>query len=108
MKEVESQVNDLIEALKASNTYLEYERTKEILKEDPVLKDKVDEYRVKNFELQNMEDDGHLAERIEAFAAEHAYLSEQPKVRAFLDAELAICRLLQDITDNIIESIDFE
>lgn len=108
MSEVDKQVNELIEAIRVSKTFLEYEKQKNNLKQEPELKNQVDEYRAKNFELQTMEDDGHLAERIEAFANQYAYLSEQPKVRAFLDAELALCRLLQSITDNVVDSIDFE
>lgn len=108
MNSVDEKLSELITAIKQSEIFVEYEETKEILKEDPELKRQVDDYRAKIFGLQNMEDDGHLGERIEAFAAEKAYLTDKPEVRAFLDAELALCRLLQEVTDDIVESINFE
>ena len=42
------------------------------------------------------------------FAKENMELSETPKVRAFLDAELALCRMLQEITERVVAAIDFE
>lgn len=108
MNLVDEKLSELIAAIKQSDVFAEYEETKEILKEDPELKKQVDEYRAKIFSLQNMEDDGHLGERIEAFAEEKLYLTSQPKVRSFLDAELALCRLLQEVTDEIVESMNFE
>lgn len=108
MKEVEEQLQNLISGIKQSKIYQEYELQKNNLKQEPELKEQVDEFREKNYELQTMEDDGHLAERIEAFGAQYAYLIEQPKVRAFLDAELALCRMLQEISEQLFERIDFE
>ena len=55
-----------------------------------------------------MEDDGTLQDKIENFAHANMELSEQPKVRAFLDAELALCRMLQEITQRVIKAIDFD
>lgn len=108
MSEVDNDTKQFIEAVKKSRTYQEYEKQKELLKQDPELKEKVDSYRKENFKLQNSVDDGHLGERMEAFADRYADFIEMPKVSAFLDAELNLCRMLQDATNEIIGSLNFE
>ncbi|MBP5608720.1 MAG: YlbF family regulator [Lachnospiraceae bacterium] len=108
MTEIDNELFTLIEAVKDSKTYKEYDRCRKVLKSDPELKARVDKYREDNYRLQIMEDDGTLQDKIEAFARENMELSEQPRVRAFLDAELALCRMLQEITQRVIKAIDFE
>lgn len=108
MTEIDNELFTLIEAVKESRTFKEYDRCRKVLKSDPELKARVDKYREENYRLQIMEDDGTLQDKIEAFARENMELSEQPRVRAFLDAELALCRMLQEITDRVVRAIDFD
>ncbi|MBR5420793.1 MAG: YlbF family regulator [Lachnospiraceae bacterium] len=108
MTEIDNELFTLIEAVKHSNTFKEYDRCRIALKSDPELKARVDKYREENYLLQTSEDDGTLQDRIEAFARDNMELSEMPRVRAFLDAELALCRMLQEITDRVVRAIDFE
>ncbi len=108
MVEVENELYALVVAVKHSDTYKEYDRWRNILKTNPELFKRVNEYRTENYMLQTSEDDGTLEERIEKFAAENEELSEEPRVRAFLDAELALCRMLQEITNRVVKGIDFE
>lgn len=108
MNEVDEVVQQIIGAVRNSRTYLEFEKQKEIMKQDPELKAKVDEYREENFRLQNAPDDAYAAERMEAFADKYASFIEQPKVSAFLDAELNLCRMIQEATDAVIDSLNFE
>jgi cell fate (sporulation/competence/biofilm development) regulator YlbF (YheA/YmcA/DUF963 family) len=108
MVEVENELYALVVAVKRSETYKEYDRWRNILKTNPELFERVNEYRTENYKLQTSEDDGTLEERIEKFAAENEELSEEPRVRAFLDAEVALCRMLQEITNRVVKGIDFE
>jgi cell fate (sporulation/competence/biofilm development) regulator YlbF (YheA/YmcA/DUF963 family) len=108
MTEIDNELFTLIEAVKASNTYKEYDRCRKVLKSDPELKAKVDKYREENYRLQIMEDDGTLQDKIEKFAEENRELSEEPRVHAFLEAEVALCRMLQEITLRVVRGIDFE
>ena len=108
MSEIEHEIQILIEAVKASATYKEYDRQKELLKADEELKRQVDEYRKENFLLQNASDDGHLEERMEQFSEKYADFVEMPKVSAFLDAEVNLCRMMQELSERIVASLDFE
>ena len=108
MTEVDNELFQLIEAVKHSKTYVEYDRARVTLKSDPELMERVSNYREENFKLQNSVDDGTLYDRIDKFEAENKELSEEPRVRAFLNAELALCRMLQEISEGVVEGINFE
>ncbi|MCH5260613.1 MAG: YlbF family regulator [Lachnospiraceae bacterium] len=94
--------------IQQSDTYQEYLFQREKLKKQPELYDKVNEYRQKNFDLQNETDGEDLFDRIEAFQREYAKFRENPMVEDFLRAELAFCRLMQDVNALLTAEIDFE
>lgn len=108
MNEIDDEVQSLIETVKQSKVYRQYDMQRTILKGEPELKKQVDEYRIRSYEIQNADDDEHLQERIEAFEAEYADFVEQPKVCEFLEAELDLCRMLQEVTARVVDSLNFE
>lgn len=106
---------EIIEAAKAfadkimtSDTYKEYLCQREKIKKQPELYDKVNEFRQRNFELQNGTDSEDMLDRIEAFEREYEKFRENPMVDAFLGAELALCRLMQEIYMLLADEVDFE
>ena len=94
--------------IQESDTYKEYYYQRERLKKQPGLYDKVNEFRQKNFEIQNESDSEDLFDKMEAFDREYAKFRENPMVDAFLRAELAFCRMMQDINTLLTAEIDFE
>lgn len=108
MTEVDNELFVLIEAVRHSETYKEYDRKRIALKSDPELKKRVDNYRTEIYRLQTMPDDGTLEDRIDAFEQSNLDLTEEPRAREFLEAELALCRMLQEIVDRVVSGIDFE
>ena len=106
MKNMEEALVVLIGAIKESEEYLEYTRAKEKVKEFPELKALIDEYRRRNYELQN--DENIEFEKVEEFEKEYAGLWEEPLAADFLTAELAFCRMMQEVSLRITESLDFE
>lgn len=99
---------EFAETIQKSDTYQEYYFQREKIKRQPDLYDKVNEYRQKNFELQNSADNGDLFDRMEAFEKEYEKFRENPLVDDFLRAELAFCRMMQDINELLTTEIDFE
>ncbi len=106
--EIERELYQLVEAVKHSKNCREYYRWRKVLESDPELFERVNVFRKAAYELQISEDDGTLEDRIEKYMAENAELTEEPRVRAFLDAELDLCRMLQTITDKVVRGIDFK
>ena len=56
MNEVEEAVDRLANALLNSDVYLEYKSKLEQVKKDPELKRQIDEFRMRNYELQQSPD----------------------------------------------------
>lgn len=94
--------------IQQSDTYKEYRNQREKLKKHPELYDKVNEFRQRNFDIQNESDSEDLFDKMEAFEREYAKFRENPMVEDFLRAELAFCRMMQDINVLLTAEIDFE
>ena len=94
--------------IQESDTYKEYWYQREKIKKQPELYEKVNEFRQKNFDLQNESDSEDLFDRMEAFEQEYAKFRQNPMVEDFLRAELAFCRMMQDINVLLTSEIDFE
>ena len=94
--------------IQQSDTYKEYWQQREKLKKQPDLYDKVNEFRQRNFDIQNESDSEDLFDKMEAFEREYAKFRENPMVEDFLRAELAFCRMMQNINVLLTAEIDFE
>jgi hypothetical protein len=70
--------------------------------------EKVKEYRNKRFELQKNTPADELYDKADWFEREHAYIYENKQAREFLEAEVALCKLMQDICFRLTSSIEFE
>lgn len=103
---MEQALQAYINKLLDTSEYKEYALQKEKVKQYPELKEQIDAYRAKNFEMQTSKD--MVFEKIEAFEEEYRDFRENPLVDDFLAAELAFCRLLQKNNAWIIDAIDFE
>lgn len=106
--EMREAIKQFADKIMASDTYMEYLYQREKIKKQPALYDKVNEYRQRNFELQNETDEEDLFDRMEAFEREYEKFREDPLVDDFLNAELAFCRLMQEIDLLLAQAIDFE
>ena len=79
---------------------------RERVKQYPDLKKQIDEFRRRNFEMQNSED--LVFEKIEFFEKEYEDFRDNPLVADFLEAELAFCRMMQRHYGEVMRAIDFE
>ncbi|EOS74475.1 MAG: YlbF family regulator [Lachnospiraceae bacterium] len=78
------------------------------IKKNPELFKKVNEYRQKNYEIQNTCQESELFEKMDAFEREYEKFRDNPIVDDFLRAELALCRMIQEINIFITDEIGFE
>lgn len=106
MSKLDNAVEQLIEAILDSEIYREYDAQRNRVNQYPELKAQIDEFRKKNFLLQRSEDNAF--EKIEQFEKEYADFREDPMVSEFLAAELAFCRMMQDINLRVTEGVHFE
>lgn len=107
-KQMLAAAESFVNAVKASETYREYYQQLERIKRTPELFDKVNEFRQKNYEIQNTSQVNELFDKMGAFEKEYEKFRENPIVDDFLKAELAFCRLMQEVNIFITEELHFE
>ena len=108
MAELDEALEGLIKAIRASKEYEKYELEKEKVKRFPDLKAQIDQYRELNYRMQDSTEDSELFHKIEEFEREYEKFREDPLVSDFLAAELAFCRMMQEINVRITSDLDFE
>lgn len=107
-KEIIEAARDFADKIMTSGTYKEYLYQREKIKKQPELYEKVNEFRQRNFDLQNETDSEDMLDRMEAFEREYEEFREDPLVDDFLRAELAFCRMMQEVYALLADDIDFE
>ncbi len=101
-------IKQFADTIMQSDTYKEYLYQREKIKKQPDLYEKVNEFRQRNFELQNETDEEDLFDCMDAFEKEYEKFREDPLVDDFLRAELSFCRLMQEVDLLLAQAIDFE
>jgi len=108
MDKIEKATDELIEAIKESDIFLNYEMQKEKVQKQPELKQRINEFRQQNYMLQNSVEADKLFDQVDCFQKEYESFREIPLVNDFLNAELGFCRMMQEINARITEAVDFE
>lgn len=110
MLELQGELDEFIVKLKDTKVYREYEIQKNKIKEIPELKQRVDDFRRRNYELQTRNYPENIYDEMERFQRDNEAFQDIPQVRDFLQAELALCRMIQKVTATIVEAVseDFE
>lgn len=103
---VKAVAESLVSAIRQSEVYQTYLSAKEEIMQMPVLKAQMDEFRKRNYELQNLT--VNVLEETEKLQQEFASMLDNAMVRRYLNAENAFCRLIQQVNWQLIEELDFE
>lgn len=106
MSTVDIALNQLSAAILETKEYKEYDLQRNRVKEDPSLKEQIDEFRKQNYELQVSADNAF--EKMEEFERKYSDFWEDEMVADFLSAELALCRMMQQVSLRLTEALDFE
>ena len=108
MNEIKDCIDALLAAIQNSEEYQEFVKYKEELEQDPELLERVNAFRGNNLRLQNEANRDELFRVTEQLNRESRELRKIPQVNAFLDAELALCKLMQKICKTLTEGIDLD
>lgn len=108
MIDFNSAIEYFIHAIKSTDNYCNYMIQKEKLEQYPDLKEKIDEFRQRNYELQNNSSGEELFDKVDEFEKEYEALREDPIVEGFLTAELNFCRMMQETNWKITEALEFD
>ena len=107
MNEMNTALNELVQAIKDSQEYKRYQLVREELHKEPELERKVHEFRKKNFQIQNS-GNVNLFDEVDRLEQENTELRRKPIVEEYLSAELAFCRIVQRVNWILIEQLDFD
>lgn len=103
---LDSAVDTLITAILGCEEYLAYRAELDRVLQIPNLKDQIDEYRRRNYELQHRTDIDF--DKLDRFEKEYENFRSDPAVSDFLAAELAFCKRMQEIETRVTAEIDFQ
>lgn len=95
------------ERIRSTDAYRTYQEQLSLIRQDPEKYRRVNEFRKKNYELQKSEG-RDIDERIEALAEELEKFREDPVVDDFFRAELAFCRMMQEVNLRLTEAVNFD
>ncbi|MBS6397041.1 MAG: YlbF family regulator [Clostridiales bacterium] len=105
MDTIKDKVDELVAAIRESTEYQSFQEAERQVSSVPGLADKIREFCWKNYELQNSGAED-LYERMEEFERQYKEFRTNPLVAQYLERELRICRMLQEISARITRSVD--
>lgn len=106
MSKIDDALDNLIATILDSEVYREFDTQRDRVNQHPELKAKIDEFRERVFKLQSS--DNNELDKMEQLENEYSEFIEDSLGYDFLTAELAFCRMMQDINMRLTEAIDFE
>lgn len=107
MEKIQDCTKALIAAMKGSREYLTYLACEEKMSEDPQLKKQVDEYRIRNYKFMSSDGIDHF-EEVDRLQNEYKELRKKPVVNEYLEAELEICKMVQQVENLIHEQVTIQ
>lgn len=100
--------DDYVEELKKTTEYIEYHKALNEAKENEELWRRIEEYRRRILDFQNFSNNDDMYDKADRVNQDFKDVFDNPVAKRFLDAEVAICRMVQEISLKIAEAIEFE
>ena len=107
MTDITELSNQVINTIHETDEYIAYIETRNELRKDPALYERVNEFRAKNFLLQQADSDD-LLDMMDALTNEYEDVINIELVSEFITAEVALCRLVQEFNHRLIDGLDFD
>ena len=104
METVNRNIHALLNSIQKCQIYKDFK--KQILNKNPELAERVQRFRAENFRLQNEEGQKDVLAKAEQLSRESEELRSFPEVKAYLDAELALCRMMQKICRTLTDGVE--
>lgn len=106
--QVEKCTQALIEAIRESREYKEFEKSKAAVAAQPELRAQIDEFRRKTYLMQNSEQSVDLFQEMKRLFEERQELRRNTVISRYLSTELRMCRMLQLISMDVMNVTDLE
>lgn len=105
---VEEKSKELAQLILESEEYNNYIEAKKRLAQNVEVFERVCCFRKLNFELQNGENTEQMMERLMKLSQEYQQELEAPVVIEYLNAELRLCKMMQNVNEILVEKIEMD
>ncbi len=105
--DIEIKARELADMLINGDVYKRYITAKEEIAKEPELMAKVDEFRKKNFFIQN-EENNNKFDGLKKLKSDYYEIMADKRVKKYLDSELILCRTIQKINAILVENLDVD
>lgn len=100
-------VKELRQMILDSEEYRNFDLYRRVLQNVPELYEQVNLFRFENFKLQ-VSGEIQDKEKAEQIVAKYQDLFNNSLVTPFLNAELVLCKMLQDVNEMLVDGIDID
>ncbi len=107
MADIENKARELAELIMNGDVYKRYLAAKEAMLQQPELKNRADEFRKRNFEMHSAEC-GNPSEVRTNLMREFSDVLKNSVVKEYLDSEIVLCRMLQQVNKIVNKDIDVD
>lgn len=108
MENVARCTQELTAAICSSQAYKDFQSAKEKIRENPELRAQLNQFRRRNYELQNEKSGSDWYEEVDGFEKENEAFRQNPLVEDFLRNELELCRMIQRINQAVVKAVQLE
>lgn len=106
--DMERCTRELIRHILESEEYRHFCVLRDKVKEEPELRQEINDFRLHVFETQNSLEPLDMYSEQLRLSRDYEEFRKNPLVNGFLLAELRVCRMVQKITEEIVESLDLD
>lgn len=106
--DIEEKARELEDIILNSEMYQRYLNARQVMLDNPELFAQVNEYRKRNFYIQNSPDVGNKIEEVRKLLEEFDYIINNKSVREYLDSELVLCRTIRKVNNILVDKIDLD
>ena len=105
---VNASVDVLIDAIRDSEVFQEFQSAQKEVAKVEGLQEQIDDYRMQNYRMQQEYEGEELLRKTEEFTRQYASFREDPVVDRFLSTELAFCRMVQDVWNELLKRLELD
>ena len=106
--ELKTSIEELKKSLLESEAFLRYQKIRAEVHNYPEKENRLHEFRRKNYFLQNSREQLDLFTEEDRLEQEYADVYKDPLLGEYLAAEVAVCRIIQQVNKELIGCLDFE
>lgn len=108
MNEIDEAIEILIDAIKSSEEYIQYQKMQEKVDSLPELSERINAYRQQLYRMQNSQGTVDIYEETDRLTRENEEFRKNEIVFGYLEAECTLCRVVQKVNWTLIEELDFD